>query len=63
MENTKAKSSIGNIFIPIITATIGLIPFAYDKMSQEPKAAIITKDGLDTEKKELALLSYHEPVQ
>ena len=60
MEDSKVKFSIGNIFIPIITATIGLIPFAYDKLSQEPQVAITTTDGLDIEKKRLALLSYQE---
>ncbi|HOY05249.1 MAG TPA: tetratricopeptide repeat protein [Saprospiraceae bacterium] len=60
MEDTKVKSSIGNIFIPLLTATIGLIPFAYDKISEEPKAAVTTTVGLDDEKKKLALLSYEE---
>ena len=60
MEDSKTKSSIGNIFIPLITATIGLIPFAYDKLSQSPQAAVTTTVGLDDEKKKLALLSYQE---
>lgn len=60
MEDTKVKSSIGNIFIPLLTATIGLIPFAYDKISEEPKAAITTTVGLGDEKKKLALISYEE---
>jgi TPR repeat protein len=60
MEDTKVKSSIGNIFIPLLTATIGLIPFAYDKISEEPKAAVTTTAGLNDEKKKLALISYEE---
>lgn len=60
MEDTKVKSSIGNIFIPLLTATIGLIPFAYDKISEEPKTAVTTTAGLNDEKKKLALISYEE---
>ena len=60
MENSKVKSGISNIFIPILTATIGLIPFAYDKISQEPSTNVAMAEGIDTEKKELALVSFQE---
>lgn len=65
MEDSKIKFSIGNIFIPLITASIGLIPFAYDKMSKSPPTAtaVVTAEGLDDEKKNLALLSFQEGMK
>lgn len=64
MEESKTNFRIGNIFIPLITATIGLIPFAYDKFSKEPASTTVAStDGLDSEKKKLAQLSYEEGMR